>query len=213
MVSSSAPEHDALKPSKAAKAVATRRSLVDAARALFGEQGYAATSVDEIVRSAGVTKGALYHHFRDKDDLFRAVVEDVKRDVTDVVGAAFRSATAESETMESLELGCRAFVEAHLDPAVQRISILDARSVLDASTRRTLDARYEVAVIRGAFRRAMRLGAIDTQPLVPLAHIMAGALAEACALIAESDEPERARAETNGVIASLLDGLRATPSS
>ena len=153
---------------KAVKAEATRQSLIAAARDLFGEQGYAATSVDEIARQAGVTKGALYHHFRDKDDLFRAVVEDVKREVTDVVGAAFLSATtAENETMQSVVLGCRAFIEAHLEPAVQRISIIDARSVLDATTRRALDARYEVAVVRGAFRRAMRLGAIDRQPLVP----------------------------------------------
>jgi AcrR family transcriptional regulator len=194
-------------PTKAVKAEATRRALIAAARELFGEQGYAATSVDEIAREAGVTKGALYHHFRDKDDLFRAVVEDVKRDVTDVVGAAFLSATADNETMHSLELGFRAFIEAHLDPAVQRISIIDARSVLDASTRRSLDARYEVAVVRGAFRRAMRLGAIEQQPLVPLAHIMAGALAEACAYIAEADDPDAARTEANAVIVRLLLGL------
>jgi AcrR family transcriptional regulator len=197
-----------LSPSKAAKAEATRRSLIRAARDLFGDHGYAATSVDEIARRAGVTKGALYHHFRDKDDLFRAVVEDVKRDVTDVVGAAFLSATAENDTMQSLVLGCRAFIEAHLDPAVQRISIIDARSVLDATARRSLDARYEVAVVRGAFRRAMRLGAVEPQPLVPLAHIVAGALAEACAFIAESEAPEQAREEANAVIARLLDGLR-----
>jgi AcrR family transcriptional regulator len=198
-----------LSPSKAAKAEATRRALVAAARDLFGEQGYAATSVDEIARQAGVTKGALYHHFRDKDDLFRAVVEDVKRDVTDVVGEAFLTATAENETMQSLELGFRAFIEAHLDPAVQRISIVDARSVLDATTRRTLDARYEVAVVRGAFRRAMRLGAIERQPLVPLAHIVAGALAEACAYIAEADDAEVAHTEANAVIVRLINGLRA----
>jgi len=197
---------------KSVKAEATRRSLIAAARDLFGEQGYASTSVDEIARRAGVTKGALYHHFRDKDDLFRAVVEDVKRDVTDVVGAAFLSATtAENETMQSVVLGCRAFIEAHLDPAVQRISIIDARSVLDATTRRALDARYEVAVVRGAFRRAMRLGAVERQPLVPLAHIVAGALAEACAYIAEAEDAAEARTEANALIERLLDGLR--PSS
>jgi AcrR family transcriptional regulator len=201
-----------LAPSKAAKAEATRRALVGAARDLFGEQGFAATSVDEIARRAGVTKGALYHHFRDKDDLFRAVVEDVKRDVTDVVGAAFMAATAENETMHSLVLGFQAFIEAHLDPAVQRISIIDARSVLDAATRRNLDARYEVAVVRGAFRRAMRLGAIERQPLVPLAHIVSGALAEACAFIAEASDPEAARTEANAVIARLVEGLAAPPS-
>ena len=139
------------------------------------------------------------------------MVENVKRDVTDVVGAAFLSATPENETMENLMLGCRAFIEAHLDPAVQRISIIDARSVLDATTRRALDARYEVAVVRGAFRRAMRLGAVPRQPLVPLAHIVAGALAEACAYIAEAEDAAEARTEANAVIERLLDGLR--PSS
>jgi AcrR family transcriptional regulator len=200
-------------PTKADRAVATRRSLVDAARERFGAHGFAATSVDEIVRQAGVTKGALYHHFRDKDDLFRAVVEAVKQDVTNVVGEAFLTATAENETMQSLVLGCRAYIEAHLDPAVQRISILDARSVLDAATRRSLDARYEVAVVRGAFRRAMRLGAVEPQPVVPLAHIVAGALSEACAYIAEAEDPEQARAEANAVIERLLGGLRAVPAA
>ena len=113
--------------------------------------------------------------------------------------------------MQSLVLGCRAFIEAHLDPAVQRISIIDARSVLDATTRRTLDARYEVAVVRGAFRRAMRLRAIERQPLVPLAHIMAGALAEACAYIAEAPDPSAALTEASAVIEHLLAGLAPRP--
>ncbi len=75
--------------SKAGRAESTRRALLDSARSLFGERGYAGTSVDEVVRHAGLTKGALYHHFRDKDDLFRAVLEEVKRDVTSAAGATF----------------------------------------------------------------------------------------------------------------------------
>ena len=168
-----------LRPAKVAKAEATRRSLIVAARRLFGEHGYASTSIDEVVRAAGVTKGALYHHFRDKDDLFRAVLEGVKRDVTDVVGEAFLDAADQVDTTQSLIDGCLAYIDAHLDPAVQRITS-DARALLDASTRRSLDARYEVAVVRGAFRRAIRLGAVAPQPIAPLAHIMAGALSEAC---------------------------------
>ncbi|MSO87271.1 MAG: TetR/AcrR family transcriptional regulator [Acidimicrobiia bacterium] len=144
-----------VKPSKAAPAEATRRDLIVSTRALFGERGYASTPVEAITRHAGVTEGALSHRFRDKDDLFRAVVEDVKRPVTDVVGAALFSAWAESETFESLVRGCRAFVEAHLDSAVPRISILDAHS--------------EVAVVWGAFRRAMRLEAITPPPSTPRA--------------------------------------------
>jgi AcrR family transcriptional regulator len=191
-----------------AKGETTRLALVAAARRLFGDQGFAATPVDEIVREAGVTKGALYHHFRDKDDLFRAVVEDVKRDVTNVVGAAFLAAAADSDPLGTITEGCLAFIEAHRDRAVQRITILDARAVLDAATRRDLDARYEVAVVRGALRRAMRLGVIDDQPLRPLAHVVAGALAEGCALIADSDDEATAQREVGQVITRLLEGLR-----
>jgi AcrR family transcriptional regulator len=194
--------------SQVAKATATRASLVAAGRELFGAHGYAGASVEEVVRSAGVTKGALYHHFRDKDDLFKAVVEDVKGDVTKVVGAAFLQAAEEPDPLDTVTQGCMALVDAHLDPAVQRITILDARAVLDAATRRDLASRYEVAVIRGALRRAMRRGVIDPLPLAPLAHMIAGALAEACALVAEADDEAQAREEISTVIARLLDGLR-----
>jgi AcrR family transcriptional regulator len=186
----------------------TRRALVASARELFGSRGYAGTSVEEVVRHAGLTKGALYHHFRDKDELFRGVVEAVKRDVTDVVGAAFLDAAAEPDPLATVTQGCLAFIDAHRDPAVQRITVLDARAVLDAATRRDLDARYEVAVVRGALRRAMHLGVIDRQPLVPLAHVLAGALAEACALIADSSDEAAAQREVGDVIVRLLEGLR-----
>jgi AcrR family transcriptional regulator len=199
-----------LRPSKVAKAEATRRALLTAAREAFGERGYGPTSVEEIVRRAGVTKGALYHHFRDKDDLFVAVVEEVKREVTGTVGTAFLDAANVPDPLETVILGCQALIDAHVDPAVQRITILDARSVLDGATRRDLDARYEVALVRGALRRAMRLGAIDAQPLATLAHIVTGALAEACALVAEADDTEAARAEAGAVVAHLLEGLRRT---
>jgi AcrR family transcriptional regulator len=190
------------------RADATRQSLLVAARSLFGRQGYASTSVEEVVRTAGVTKGALYHHFRDKDELFRAVVEDVKRDVTVVVGRAFVEAAEGPDALETIVVGCQSFIDAFSDPAVQRIAISDARSVLDAATRRDLDARYEVAVVRGALRRAMNVGAIERQPLAPLAHILTGALAEACALIAESVDKESAQADARAVVARLLEGLR-----
>jgi AcrR family transcriptional regulator len=198
-------------PAASAKAVRTRQALVTAARERFGEQGYAATSVDEIVRSAGVTKGALYHHFADKDALFRAVVEDVKGEVTRVVAAAFLEAATEPDALDTVTRGCLAFIDAHRDPAVQRITILDARAFLDAATRRELDARYEVAVIRGALRRAVNLGVIDPQPLGPLAHVLAGALSEGCALLAEADDEATVREEVRQVVQRLLAGLRPQP--
>ena len=197
------------KPSrKAAKAEATRRALLDSARSLFGEKGYAATSVDEVVKHAGVTKGALYHHFKDKDQLFRAVVEEVKGEVTQAAASSYFGALEGADPLQTVHQTCVAVIDAHLDPAVQRITILDARSVFDSSVRRELDARYEVALLRGAFRSAMRSGLVDRQPIITLAHVVAGALTEGCALIAEADDKETARAEVVEVISRLLDGLR-----
>jgi AcrR family transcriptional regulator len=194
----------------AEKASRTRQALVDAARERFGEQGYAATSVDEIVRQAGVTKGALYHHFADKEAVFRAVVEDVKGNVTSVMAEEFLAATTEPDALDTVIRGCLAFIDVHRDPAVRRITILDARSVLDAATRRDLEARYEVAVIRGALRRAVNLGVIDPQPLGPLAHVLAGGLSEACALLAEVEDEAAVRDDIDAVVRRLLTGLRPT---
>jgi AcrR family transcriptional regulator len=191
-----------------AKAEATRRALIDSARGLFGEHGYAATSLDQIVKGAGVTKGALYHHFRDKDHVFLAVVEEVKEEVANVVGAAFLAASRTQDPLQTLITGCLAFIDAHADPAVQRISVIDARAVFDPVTRRALDARFEVAAVRGALRSSMRSGAIDRQPLVTLSHIIAGGLFEACAVIAEASDQSAARAEAIELVTRLLDGLR-----
>ncbi len=194
--------------SKAGRAESTRRALLDSARSLFGERGYAGTSVDEVVRHAGLTKGALYHHFRDKDDLFRAVLEEVKRDVTSAAGATFLETAAAGDSLQTVLKGCLAMIDAYEDPAAQRIAILDARSVLDGATRRDLDARYEVALLRASFRAAMRAGAVERQPIAPLAHIFSGALTEACALIAEADDKDAARTEVTEVLTRLLAGLQ-----
>jgi AcrR family transcriptional regulator len=193
---------------KTAKAEATRRNLVAAARELFGQKGYAATSVDEVVRHAGVTKGAMYHHFRDKDDLFRAVVEEVKLEVTTAAADSYFAAAEGADPDDTMLLTCLSVIDAHLDPVVQRITVLDARAVLSASARRELDARYEVALLRGALRAAMRAGTVERQPIAQLAHLLAGTLTEACALIADAADPTTARTEVGDVIARLLEGLR-----
>src|SRR4051812_12979287 len=93
---------------KATKAEATRRALIASGRTLFGSQGYANTSVDEVVRDAGVTKGALYHHFKDKDDLFRAVVEEVKLEVTTAAADRYFEVAEGADPAQSVLLTCLA---------------------------------------------------------------------------------------------------------
>src|SRR5580693_5008554 len=106
-----------VKDKRVLKGEDTRESLLQAARELFGEQGYAATSTEEIVAKAGVTKGALYHHFSDKESLFRAVFEQVQREVSDQAVVEF----LQPDSWEALVAGCRLWLDAHLDPSVRQI--------------------------------------------------------------------------------------------
>ena len=117
-------------PGRAAQGAATRAALLDAAAALFGQSSFTETSLDEVVARAGVTKGALYHHFSSKYELFAAVYEGVRRDISDAVVVEF----LRPDPWEALLQGCDLWIEAHLDPAVQRIAMRDARAVLGAIT-------------------------------------------------------------------------------
>src|SRR6516164_3359363 len=113
---------------KAEQSEATRTALLATARAMFAERGYAAVGTEEIVRSAGVTRGALYHHFAGKAELFEAVYEDVERELVGTIADSLM-ATA-TDPLQALHAGTRAFLEACEDPAVQRIAMIDAPSVL-----------------------------------------------------------------------------------
>ena len=189
---------------KIAQGASTRATLLAAGRKLFGAAGFADTSIEEIASYAGVTKGALYHHFAGKDALFRAVYEQVKRELTDEVAPSFLNPAP----FEALIEGCQATLDANLDPEVRRIVLFDGRAVLGWEIAREIESRYGAIVLRGALRRAMNTGMIERQPLVPLAQMLNGALTEACHLIADADDTDAARAEVGAVVARILDGLR-----
>jgi AcrR family transcriptional regulator len=192
--------------SRKAQGTATRTSLLEAARTLFGDQGYADTSLDEVVSLAAVTKGALYHHFSGKEDLFAAVYEQVQREVSDRVVAEF----LEPDPWDALIVGSNLWIDAHLDPAVRRIALRDARAVLGWDAVRDVESRFGAVPLRGVLRRATRTGVIDTQPLRPLALMLMGTLSEACLYVADADDPEAARLEVGDLVLRLLIGLRAS---
>ncbi|HVZ71637.1 MAG TPA: TetR family transcriptional regulator [Polyangia bacterium] len=190
----------------AAEAEETRRHLLAVARRLFAGRGYAAVGTEEIVRAARVTRGALYHHYRDKEDLFVAVVEDVMRDNE----AALRAVLARhaATPARALLAAAAAFLDLSERRDVQRVLFQDAPSVLGWRRWRALDAKYGLGLVRGALEAAMARGALARQPVRPLAHLLLGALIEAALMIAHADDPARARAEIEAPLARIVAGLR-----
>jgi AcrR family transcriptional regulator len=190
---------------KAEQSEATRGALLCAARELFTERGYADTPTEEIVQAAGVTRGALYHHFKDKQDLFTAVVEGVEQQTLERVAAAD---VEETDPWEQQRVAVGAFLDTCLDPAVQRIVLTDAPSVLGLAAWREIEARYGLALVRAGLQLVMDAGLIEEQPIEPLAHMLLGAMAEAGLLIAHAEDPVAARQEVGDSLDRILRGLR-----
>ena len=196
-------------PTKAEQADATRTALSAAARQLFTERGYAATSTTEIVERAGVTRGALYHHFAAKDELFRAVFEQLESEVTEHVA---HQALTSDDPLEQLRRGTRAYLDACIDPAVQRVVLLDGPSVLGWEMWQEIEQRYGYGLVVAGVEAAIAAGLIAAQPVEALAHALFGALTEAGMVVARAAEPRAARAEMEAAMDRLLDGLRASTS-
>src|SRR5690349_17867589 len=137
-----------VKNRKAERSQSTRAALIAAARALFAERGYAETFTDEVAQRAGVTRGALYHQYRDKEDLFRAVYEQLEREFEQSIAAQLRTRLRrESSAWQQVKEGAQAFLDASLDPEIQRIALLEAPAVLGWGASRDL-ARFGLDLIR-----------------------------------------------------------------
>lgn len=190
---------------QATQAAATRSQLLAVGRRLFAEKGFAATATEEIVAAAGVTRGALYYHFRDKRDLFRSVLVAIEEQLSERVTAV---AMAEPEMFDGLRAGCEAFLDAARDPAVQRIALIDAPAVLGWDAWREVGASSRFEFLALAFEWLIRAGEVADQPVAPLAHVLLGALNEGALYIARAADASSARDEVVGAIARLLEGLR-----
>jgi AcrR family transcriptional regulator len=185
---------------------ATRERLLRCARDLFAERGYAAVGTEEIVRAAGVTRGALYHQFRDKEALFEAVVEAFEAETTASIAA--RAAGAE-DPLQALRAGARAFLAICADPRVERVLMLDAPAVLGWARWREIRNEHGLGLVTGVLEAGMQAGVIARQPAAALGHILLGALHEGAMLVTRAEDREATRAEVEAVIDRLLDGLAA----
>lgn len=184
----------------------TRRVLVAQSRRLFAAKGYAAVGLSEIVTASGVTKGALYHHFDSKAELFRAVLTQVQQEVGEQVAAA---ADAEPDPWDQLTTGCAAFLRASADPLVQRIMLIDGPAVLGWHEWRALDEANSARHLHEALESLVDAGILAPQPIAPLTQLLSGAMNEAALWLATTPDPG-ALPDTITALDKLLAGLRTT---
>ncbi|BCJ61521.1 TetR/AcrR family transcriptional regulator [Micromonospora endophytica] len=182
----------------------TRQTLVRQSRLLFAARGYPAVGLAQIVAAAGVTKGALYHHFDSKADIFRAVLEQVQQEVAEQIVTA---AEAQPDSWTRLTAGCRAFLTASTAPGVQQIMLIDGPAVLGWAEWRALDEAASARHLAEALADLVADGTIPAQPVAPLAHLLSGAMNEAALWLATTTTPN-ALDHTWAALARLLHGLR-----
>jgi AcrR family transcriptional regulator len=179
-------------PTQAERTEATRGRLIATARRLFAEKGFAATSTEEILSEAEVSRGALYHHFSSKTDLFRATFEAVEDELTAKL-LAVATAGGETDPVKILELGFNAFLDQCDNPEVQRIVMLDAPTVLGWDTWHELDERYAFGTIKTVLAVAADSGRLDAEAVDSLTHLLVGAVMQAGMVVARSEDPAAAK--------------------
>ena len=183
----------------------TRARLIEVARRLFVERGYSAVGTEEIVQTAGVTRGALYHHFDGKLELFAAVHEQLEEELIETIAARMMTAT---DPLEALRTGIAVFLDACRDPEMVQIVIVDAPTALGWVRWREIEERYGLGLVQSGLEMAMDAGQLRRQPVGPLAHLLLAALTEAALIIGNAAAPAQARQEVEAVLLGLLDGLR-----
>ncbi len=201
-------DNEERRSTQAERRAATRRALMDAARGLFAERGYHEVAAEEIVSRAGVTRGAMYHHFEDKRGLFRAVVEEIEAEIDEVVAEAAWGAMRESgDPLEAWEVGFYAALDFYSRPDVRRIQLVDSPAVLSWEEWREIDEAHAIAQIEVGLEMLMQDGAIERRPVGPLAHLLHGATTQGAMYVAFAEDREKARDEIGQALRLLLQGL------
>ena len=192
--------------SKADQASATTRKLIEVAREQFTKHGYANTATEDIVAEAGVTRGALYHHFGNKEGLFRAVLADLQAKVAEEVDGT----SVEFSAWEQLVAGCNVFLASALNPHIRQIMLIDAPAVLGWAEWRTMDEANSMVLLRQVLSELVAEGTIKALPIDALTRLLSGAMNESALWIAYADHPPRALEEAKTALLVVLEGLKKT---
>jgi len=192
--------------SQADRSATTRAALVAAARPMFAEHGFGGVGTETIVHAAGVTRGALYHQFADKTELFAAVFEQVEGEVAVRMAEAI-AASGQTDPVEVMQLGADFWLDASSDPEVQRIALVDAPAVLGWTRWTEIGNRYNIGMVRALLTTAVETGRIPPQPIEATALTILGAMREVTLYVARAEDHGQARGEAGAVVNRLIRSL------
>lgn len=193
------------KPVRSEQKAATRKRFLQVARKVFARHGYDQTSIGMICRAAGVTHGALYHHFASKTVLFAAVLEELFLDV----GAQVLAAAEGARGWKQIEAASDAYLDACADPVVQAILLRDGPRVLPPEVFDTVDREANEPLVAGLLKAWIEAGLLKAMPVELFARVIGGAYAEAGAAIAEAEDPARVRRELRGIFRAWFEAMKA----
>ncbi|MFJ6897055.1 TetR/AcrR family transcriptional regulator [Streptomyces hokutonensis] len=186
----------------------TIEELLSAARTLFAERGYNATSLDAVVEVAHLTKGALYHHFTGKQHLFKAVYEREQARLAHIVARAYLGARPDS--WEAVFVGARAFLVEVLAPDIQRINLLDAPGALGTEEMREINSGC-LKMMEEGVRRATASGDIAPHSVTALTNLLYGGLCETAMAVARAEDQQQALDAGITELRTLFDALALKP--
>ena len=185
---------------------ATRAALIEVATELFATNGYDATAIPAVLDAAGVSRGALYHHFESKEALFEAVLESVEAQAMVKVTRAARGAT---DPLDGLRRGCSAYLAMCRDPVVRQISLIDAPAVVGWQRWREIDEQHAFGLVKAAIAAIAADGRVKPELVDVMAHMVLAALLEVALLVARADEGRLAIRRGQEAIDELLTALLA----
>jgi AcrR family transcriptional regulator len=201
------PDTDDTRPAanrNVARGEATRGQLIAIATRIFAERGYEDTSIEAVLREAGVSRGSLYHHFPSKEALFEAVAEEVE---TSVGAQTLLAASGSQGPVEALHAGFVAWIRLAGDPVVRRILLIDGPSVLGWERWRAMEEHHALGLVRAALQVVADQGNVRPELVGTFAHVLLASVNELALLVARSDDKEAAMQAGADVVGELLRRL------
>lgn len=197
-------EQQAAPGKRAAQGRATRGQLIEVATRLFAEHGYEATSIEAVLSAAGVSRGALYHHFAGKEALFEAVVSAVSEQVTVELTETVQGC---ADPLDAMRTAAVAWIDLAADPVIQRVVLVDAPSVLGWDRWRAMDDGRTLGAMRAMLQAISDSGRLPAELVGPFSHMILAALDEIVMVIARAPDSTAAVAEGRMAVQALLDRL------